>query len=123
MSAIIVALWLHNSLCQEAKREKRFGMCRCWGSLSCTVIAPPETDAAALDTAVADLRYGAVCVNLPSFAAFTFPKLSWGAYPGNTPQVSRLSAKAVRIAAQPHSISNKSPASCCNTVCVLLTTH
>ena len=62
--------------------------CRCWGSLSCSVIAPPETDAAALDAAVASLRYGAVCVNLPSFAVYAFPKLSWGAYPGNKPQVS-----------------------------------
>ena len=61
---------------------------RCWGSLSCTVVSPPETDAAALDKAVAGLRYGAVGVNIPSFVAYSFPKLSWGAYPGNDPKVS-----------------------------------
>jgi len=36
---------------------------------------------------VAGLRYGAVGINIPSFVAFSFPKLSWGAYPGNDPKV------------------------------------
>lgn len=62
--------------------------CRCWGTLSCSVIAPPDTDATALDKAIEDLRYGAVCVNLPSFAAYAFAKLSWGAFPGHSPTVS-----------------------------------
>lgn len=60
---------------------------RCWGSLSCTVISPPETDAQSLDKAVAGLRYGSVNVNVPSFVGYSFPKLSWGAFPGNTLQV------------------------------------
>ena len=66
--------------------------CRCWGSLSCTVISPPDVDTVTLDQAVAGLRYGSVAVNAPSFAGYTFPKLPWGAFPGNTPQVSFLCA-------------------------------
>jgi len=69
------------------QRKSGIDKCRCWGSLSCTIVSPPETDAAALDKAVAGLRYGAVGINIPSFVAYSFPKLSWGAYPGNDPKV------------------------------------
>lgn len=51
------------------------------------MVAPPQTDAKALDEAVAGLRYGTITINVPSFVGYTFPKLSWGAFPGNTPQV------------------------------------
>ena len=94
----IQALWLsHRSSFYivrqpEPKLISASALRRCWGSLSCTVISPPETDADALDKAVAGLRYGSVCVNAPSFVGYSFPKLSWGAFPGNNPQVKSFSS-------------------------------
>lgn len=63
---------------------------RCWGTLSCTLIVDPVTQrssASAVDKAVADLRYGSVCVNLPSLLGYAVMKLAWGGFPGATPQV------------------------------------
>jgi hypothetical protein len=39
--------------------------------------------AAAIDTAIADLRYGNVCVNTWGSFAYVVPSLPWGAFPGN----------------------------------------
>ena len=51
---------------------------------------PPEVStqhADAVDKAVAALRYGSININVVTMLGFCVPKLTWGAYPGNTPQV------------------------------------
>ena len=52
---------------------------RCAGTLSCVVFAHPATPTEVLEKAVADLRYGAVCVNVSNILAFSVPALTWGA--------------------------------------------
>ena len=63
---------------------------RCWGTLSCAIMIPPDVrrkHPAAVDAAVAGLRYGSVCVNVATTFGFCVTKLPWGAFPGNKPQV------------------------------------
>jgi acyl-CoA reductase-like NAD-dependent aldehyde dehydrogenase len=65
----------------------RFCNERLWGTLNATVIIDPRTEkneAAALDRAILDLRYGNVTINL--WPAVTFATISspWGGYPGAT---------------------------------------
>ena len=63
---------------------------KCWGTLSCTLIVDPvtqKTNARAVDTAIADLRYGSVNVNLPTILGYAVMKMAWGGFPGSTPQV------------------------------------
>ncbi len=60
---------------------------RVWGTLSCTLIIDTQTQtkyARELDTAIANLRYGAIGVNIWSGMLFYFGCTTWGAYPGNT---------------------------------------
>jgi acyl-CoA reductase-like NAD-dependent aldehyde dehydrogenase len=60
---------------------------RMWGTLSCTVIIDPQTQAKypqEFDTAIANLQYGAIGVNIWSAMLFYFGSTTWGAYPGNT---------------------------------------
>lgn len=45
----------------------------------------------AVDRAVAALRYGSININVVTILGFCVSKLTWGAYPGNTPQVRTLS--------------------------------
>ena len=63
---------------------------KCWGNLSCTLIVDPVTQKAnqsAVDTAIADLRYGSVNINLPTVLGYAVMKMAWGGFPGATPQV------------------------------------
>ena len=63
---------------------------KCWGTLSCALIVDPvtqKTNATAVDTAIADLRYGSVNVNLPTILGYAVMKMAWGGFPGSTPQV------------------------------------
>ena len=63
---------------------------QCWGSLSASIFVPPDVHKAypeAVDRAIADLQYGAIAVNAPSFIPFALPQLGWGAFPGNQPDV------------------------------------
>ena len=63
---------------------------KCWGTLSCSLIVDPVTQKAnqtAVDTAIADLRYGSVNINLPTILGYATMKMAWGGYPGATPQV------------------------------------
>ena len=39
----------------------------------------------AFDAAIAGLRYGCVCVNVPTLVGFAITALPWGAFPGGTP--------------------------------------
>ena len=60
---------------------------RLWGTLSCTVLIDRKTQRkyhSELDTAIANLRYGAIGVNIWSAMLFYFGSTTWGAYPGNT---------------------------------------
>ena len=63
---------------------------KCWGTLSCARIVDlvtQKTNATAVDTAIADLRYGSVNVNLPTILGYAVMKMAWGGFPGSTPQV------------------------------------
>jgi hypothetical protein len=59
-----------------------------WGTLSATILVSPSTlkDAAvsdAVERAVADLRYGAIGVNVWHGLAFAIGTTTWGAFPGH----------------------------------------
>lgn len=59
---------------------------RVWGNLTVTLLVHPQTakaHKAAVDDAIARLRYGAVCVNTFGPMAYVTPSLPWGAAPGN----------------------------------------
>jgi acyl-CoA reductase-like NAD-dependent aldehyde dehydrogenase len=58
-----------------------------WGSLSCTLLIDRNTQRKyqrELDTAIADLKYGTIGVNIWSGATFYVGSTTWGAYPGNS---------------------------------------
>jgi len=59
-----------------------------WGTLSMTLLADPRTmkdpeTGAAIERAIADLRYGSIGVNLWHAFSFAFATTVWGAYPGH----------------------------------------
>jgi acyl-CoA reductase-like NAD-dependent aldehyde dehydrogenase len=61
---------------------------RVWGTLSCTVLIDPQAQKQyhqEFDSAIANLKYGAIGVNIWSGMIFYFGSTTWGAYPGNTP--------------------------------------
>ncbi len=60
---------------------------RLWGTLSCTVLIDDRTQRQypqEVDRAIANLKYGAIGVNIWSAMLFYFGSTTWGAYPGNT---------------------------------------
>jgi aldehyde dehydrogenase (NAD(P)+) len=57
------------------------------GTLGATVIIHPKTEkanAAAFDTAIEDLRYGGIGINIWNAAVYLQSRCPWGAYPGHT---------------------------------------
>ncbi|HET7902372.1 MAG TPA: aldehyde dehydrogenase family protein [Candidatus Nanopelagicales bacterium] len=57
------------------------------GNLGATIVVSPETEkqyAAAVDRAIADMRFGSVGVNIWSAVAFLLGYTPWGAFPGDT---------------------------------------
>jgi hypothetical protein len=61
---------------------------RLWGTLAATIMIHPRSlkdpaTAAALDRALAGLRYGAVAVSTWAATAYGLGSLPWGAYPGH----------------------------------------
>jgi hypothetical protein len=65
----------------------RFANERCWGTLSCCLLVHHVTEddhSAALARAVADLRYGAVGINVWPGVVYGLVAPSWGAFPGHT---------------------------------------
>jgi hypothetical protein len=59
-----------------------------WGTLSATILASPRSlrdpvVAAAVERAVADLRYGSIGVNIWHAMSFAIGNTTWGAYPGH----------------------------------------
>ncbi|MGB7982787.1 MAG: aldehyde dehydrogenase family protein [Candidatus Nanopelagicales bacterium] len=62
---------------------------RLHGNLGANILVHPKTAAqlgAALDDAIAELRYGCIGVNVWSAFAFLAPRAAWGAFPGNRPE-------------------------------------
>lgn len=62
-----------------------------YGTLNATILIHPRTQkdpavSAAMERAVANLRYGTVGVNYWAGASFIMGVTTWGAYPGHTPQ-------------------------------------
>lgn len=71
--------------------EKAVEFCneRVWGTLACSIIVHPKSlkdpaVAAAVERAIADLRYGAVAVNHWSALNYAMVTPTWGAFPGHT---------------------------------------
>jgi len=65
----------------------KFANDRVWGTLSCMITIDPKTakkHAAALDRAIADLRYGGIAINAWSGVNYGFVSTTWGAFPGHT---------------------------------------
>jgi acyl-CoA reductase-like NAD-dependent aldehyde dehydrogenase len=61
---------------------------RIWGTLSATLLVHPRSlrdprVAAAVERAIADLRYGTVAVNIWAGMGYMLGTTSWGAYPGH----------------------------------------
>ena len=61
---------------------------RLWGTLSCTVLAHPSTlkdphGAAAVDRALARLRYGSIGLNTWGGTGYGLMSTTWGAFPGH----------------------------------------
>jgi acyl-CoA reductase-like NAD-dependent aldehyde dehydrogenase len=58
-----------------------------WGTLAASIIVHPKTEArlgAALEQAIADLRYGSVVINHWPGLCYGLGATAWGAYPGHT---------------------------------------
>lgn len=61
-----------------------------WGTLNATLIVHPRTQrepaaGAAVERALADLRYGTVSLNAWAALGFALGVMPWGAFPGNSP--------------------------------------
>ena len=61
---------------------------RVWGTLACTILVHPKSlkdpaVAVAVERAIANLRYGAIAVNLWSGLVFGLATHTWGAFPGH----------------------------------------
>ena len=71
---------------------------RCWGTLSCMLIIHPKSERAnaeALDTAIAELRYGGIAINCWAGIIYGLVVTSWGAFPGHPPEDIRSGVGAV----------------------------
>jgi hypothetical protein len=59
---------------------------RCWGTLSCCMLVHPAVEDAcyeAIRTAVSDLRYGGIGINVWPGVIYGLVTPTWGAYPGH----------------------------------------
>src|SRR5690606_30571682 len=59
------------------------------GTLGANVIIDPATERSlggGFESAIADLRYGTIAINSWTALGFTTPTLTWGAFPGSTPE-------------------------------------
>lgn len=59
---------------------------RCWGTLSCGVLVHPATMRDypdAMDTAIANLRYGGIGINCWPAVVYALGTTTWGAFPGH----------------------------------------
>jgi acyl-CoA reductase-like NAD-dependent aldehyde dehydrogenase len=79
-----------DSTAEFVDRAVAFANDTLWGTLNATVIVHPRTQrepvaAAAVERALADLRYGTVSLNAWAAVGFAVGVMPWGAYPGNSP--------------------------------------
>jgi acyl-CoA reductase-like NAD-dependent aldehyde dehydrogenase len=77
------------SVAEYLDRAVEFVNERLWGTLNATILIHPATlkepaAAAALDRAIANLRYGTVAVNYWAAAGFAMGTPTWGGFPGQT---------------------------------------
>lgn len=80
-----VGLGSENNVERFLEEAVKFANEKCWGTLSCVVIAHPKTQkkyASAFEGAVEGLKYGSICINVPGTMGFAITKLGWGGYPG-----------------------------------------
>jgi acyl-CoA reductase-like NAD-dependent aldehyde dehydrogenase len=66
----------------------KFANERCAGTLSCSMLVHPKTErehGAAVESAIADLRYGGVAINCWPAFLYGLVCATWGAYPGHEP--------------------------------------
>ncbi len=73
------------------EKAVKFANDEVWGTLSVTILVHPESlkdprMKAAVDKAIADLRFGSVGVNHWPALAYGFVSTTWGAFPGHTRQ-------------------------------------
>ncbi len=69
------------------EKAVKFANEKCWGTLSCVVIAHPATQKAIkkeFEAAIEGLKYGTICINVPGSLGFGITKLAWGGWPGAT---------------------------------------
>jgi len=62
---------------------------QCWGTLACSVFIHPSSQSSLgskWDQALAELQYGSININCPTTTGFATTPLTWGAFPGHTPQ-------------------------------------
>lgn len=78
-----------SSVAEYIDRAVAFANDTLWGTLSATILIHPSslqdpTVAAALDRAVADLRFGTVAINTWAANAFGMGVTTWGGFPGSS---------------------------------------
>jgi acyl-CoA reductase-like NAD-dependent aldehyde dehydrogenase len=69
------------------EKAVKFANEKCWGTLSCVVIAHPATQKAIkkeFEAAIEGLKYGTICINVPGGVGYGITKLAWGGWPGST---------------------------------------
>jgi len=79
-----------DSTAEFVDRAVAFANDTLWGTLNATVIVHPRTQrepaaGAAVERALADLRYGTVALNAWAALGFALGVMPWGAFPGNSP--------------------------------------
>lgn len=77
-----------STVAEYVDRAVEFVNERLWGTLNCTLIVHPGSlrdpaTAAAVERAVANLRYGTVSINHWAAVGYGLVSLPWGAYPGH----------------------------------------
>ncbi|MGV0028520.1 aldehyde dehydrogenase family protein [Phormidesmis priestleyi] len=86
---ILAEVTLEGSQAKTFLREAvEFANTKIWGNLSCVVLIDATTQkncAAELESAIANLHYGAIGINIWTGIIYFLSPLTWGAFPGNLP--------------------------------------
>jgi aldehyde dehydrogenase (NAD(P)+) len=86
-SSVLAVVTLPGGVEAYLRDAVAFANDRLWGTLGGNIIVHPSTareHAAALDGAIAGMRYGCVGVNAWTGVGFLLCETTWGAYPGHT---------------------------------------
>lgn len=78
-----------NDTVEYIRKAVEFANDTCWGTLSASIVVHPKSledpaIAAAVEQAIADLRFGTVVVNHWAAIGYGMVSTTWGAYPGHT---------------------------------------